>query len=250
MPISSKKFKMLFSSKRVLGALAVVSVYLLMVDINLAQTARLLADHEELRSELPRQLITSDLGGGACTIAPTDDAPPALDNATHTLLVSYPGSGKRFTWTVIKALTNSEVADDWNFSEKLGLNPLTIKTSWPHKEGKWSWGKSMDQVIYLIRNPRWAIPSYHNMRFELDYAADWTSSYLRIPNTYSERPAVNQWELWRDSQFKMEMKRWISHVDFWMEGKNVSNQLMALATTYIIRYTATANSSTCTIAYN
>ena len=212
---------MLFSSKRVLATLAVVSVYLLMVDMNLAQTSRLLADHEELSDELARELMTNDLGGGACTILPTEDAPPALDNATHTLLVSYPGSGKRFTWTVIKALTNTEVADDWNFSEKSGLKPLTIKTSWPHKEGTWSWGTAMDQVIYLIRNPRWAIPSYHNMRFELDYAADWTSSYLHIPNTYSERPAIDQWIIWRDDRFDKEMNRWVNHVDFWMQGKKL-----------------------------
>lgn len=56
-----------------------------------------------------RDLITEDLGGGDCDIGnPTEDAYPAPENATRTLLTSYPGSGKRFTWTVIKALTNSE----------------------------------------------------------------------------------------------------------------------------------------------
>lgn len=76
---------------------------------------------------------------------------------TNPLLHSL---GKRFTWSVIKALTSHDVADDWNFSQKLNANPVAIKTSWPHHEGIWNWGNQMDQVLLLIRNPRWAIPSY------------------------------------------------------------------------------------------
>jgi len=76
----------------------------------------------------------------------------------------------------------------------------------------------MDQVIMLLRNPRWAIPSYHNMRWELDYARDWQSSFLRIPDTYTERPAVEMWEKWRDGHLKVEMDRWHNFVDFWVTG--------------------------------
>lgn len=166
---------------------------------------------------MKRALRSENLGEGQCTIDPlVDDADPAPADAKHTLLASYPGSGKRFTWTVIKALTNTEVADDWNYSEKLGSSPLTVKTSWPHKEGIWSWGSQMDQVILLIRNPRWAIPSYHNMRFELDYASDQASSLIRVPYTYTERPAVALWEAWRDAHFDVEMTRWANFIDFWM----------------------------------
>ena len=88
-----------------------------------------------------RELITIDQGGGACAIeSPVEDAllTPSKDS-TKTLLASYPGSGNRFTWTIIKALTNYEVADDWDNSGKLHSNPLTAKTSWAHKEGTWSW---------------------------------------------------------------------------------------------------------------
>lgn len=76
----------------------------------------------------------------------------------------------------------------------------------------------MDQVIILLRNPRWAIPSYHNMRWELDYAKDWASSFARIPDTYTERPAVEQWEQWRDRRAKVEADRWYNFIDFWMTG--------------------------------
>ncbi len=107
--------------------------------INLAdleQRARqLLEEREKLQL---RELITIDKGGGACDIgSPVEDAPnfPAADT-TRTLVTSYPGSGKRFTWTVVKALTNYEVADDWDFSGKLNKNPLVVKTSFPHREGR------------------------------------------------------------------------------------------------------------------
>ena len=150
-----------------------------------------------------RELITLDKGGGDCDIgSPVEDAPNSITaNTTTTLVASYPGSGKRFTWTVIKALTNYEVADDWNFSEKLHKNPLVVKTSWPHKEGTWSWDKQMDQMLLLMRDPRRAIPSYHTMRWELDYAKNWLESFVRIPDTYRERPTVEKWESWRDSRF-------------------------------------------------
>ncbi len=76
----------------------------------------------------------------------------------------------------------------------------------------------MDQVILLLRNPRWAIPSYHNMRWELDYSRDWPSSALRIFDTYTERPTVDRWESWRDGRVNIEMNRWHNFVDFWMTG--------------------------------
>lgn len=36
-------------------------------------------------------------------------------------------------------MNSCQVADDWNFSDKLHTKPLIVKTSWPHKEGIWSW---------------------------------------------------------------------------------------------------------------
>ena len=202
-------------SRKALGFLAILIAYVLIVDVNLEQRSILLQDHRELY----RGLMTLDMGAGVCDIgSPTEDGNPAGVDTTKTLLVSYPGSGKRFTWTIIKALTNSEVADDWNFSGKLNEvdAPLTVKTSWPHREGVWSWGSLMDQVIFLIRDPSRAIPSYHNIRFELDYAETWAESYTNIPITYKERPAVDDWEIWRDRHFKEEMEHWIKMIEFWM----------------------------------
>lgn len=52
-------------------------------------------------------------------------------------------------------------------SQMIGISQKSwaeINSSWPHEEGKWSWGKQMDQVLLLIRNPRRAIPSYQTLR--------------------------------------------------------------------------------------
>ena len=66
---------------------------------------------------------------------------------------------------VIKALTNKEVSDDWNYSEKLNANPLTVKTSWPHKEGKW-YGLilqySSHSRVYYIMQPSHLLNSLLN----------------------------------------------------------------------------------------
>jgi len=216
----------LLKSKGTLIIFIAISVYVIMVDINLQQRTHLLQDHKLLF----RDLITVDLGDGNCDIGnPTEDGGESSVDAVRSLLVSYPGSGKRFTWTVIKALTNEEVADDWNFSGKLDVNgtnvskPLCVKTSWPHKEGIWSWNTMMDQVILLVRNPRHAIPSYHNMRFELDYSQNWAESYLHIPSTYKERPAVDKWVEWREAHFEVEILKWVEFIDFWLMGGYVES---------------------------
>lgn len=115
---------------------------------------------------------------------------------------------------------NYDVADDWNFSGKLYENVLTLKTSWPHEDSVWSWSDQMDQTILLLRNPRWAIPSYHAMRYELDFSEDWASSLVRIPYIYTGRPSVEVWEAWRDENFETELNAYIDHINYWMDGKH------------------------------
>ena len=56
------------------------------------------------------------------------------------------------------------------------------------------------------------------MRYELDYAQNWQTSYENIPNTYKERPSVTQWENWRNARANIEIRRWAQFIDFWMSG--------------------------------
>ena len=88
----AKKMKKFVKARPKFFIIAIVAtLYLIMVDTNLQQKARLLADHKALT----RELLTLDIGGGECDIqSPTEDANPRKENATTTLLASYPGSGK------------------------------------------------------------------------------------------------------------------------------------------------------------
>ena len=216
-----------------------------------------------------KRKLSQPLPGGGCEWL----APEKL-NATYdpprTLLVSYPGSGKRLTWRTIESMTGLVAGDDWDLSEE-GKNVATMKTSYPHPgetnlppqwlyfvtlpwskcayvlmalicfvvfytflpplysgaEGVWTWGDRFksSSIIMLIRNPRWAIPSYQTMRHELDYSGSWAQSYLRRPNTYTERPDIIEWEQWRGNtwphgnqggMFAREIDRWGWFIDFWM----------------------------------
>ena len=76
----------------------------------------------------------------------------------------------------------------------------------------------MDQVILLIRNPRWALPSYHTLRFELDYADNWLDSYVNLAQVYTKRSNIATWEDWRDERFEEEMQNYVDFLDFWISG--------------------------------
>lgn len=193
--------------QKTLGCLAFVVLYALNVNINMAERSRLIEEERRL---------SINLGEGECLLTQATNK-VAEPGATKTILASYPGSGKRFTYSVIEGLTDYKSGDDWNFST-YGDETLHLKTSYPHQEGTWSWADKYDQMLLLIRNPRWALPSYHNMRFELDYSTNWSESYVRIPFVYQSRPTVASWVTWRDINFEKEMNNWVKYVQFWMEN--------------------------------
>lgn len=106
--------------KRVLAKFVVSAVLLLNLNANLMERSSILSEHRSL---------TRALENGGCSIEPVSEFKTPDANATRTLLTSYPGSGKRFAWLIMSALTNYDVADDWDFSGNLNENVLTLKTS-------------------------------------------------------------------------------------------------------------------------
>jgi len=164
-----------------------------------------------------RRYLSINLGGGNCEWTAPVPFNATEKKATTTLLTSYPGSGKRLCWRVMEALSGHETGDDWDLSLR-GLDTLFVKTTYPHPEGIWSWDDSMDQVILLIRNPRYAIPSYHTMRHEIDYSDGWDKSFSRTDWTYTMRPPIKVWEEWRDVRFDTEIDLWGWFIDFWMQN--------------------------------
>jgi len=71
-------------------------------------------------------------------------------------------------------------------------------------------------VAYLIRNPRFAIPSYHSMISEIWYAHDCETAISYQDNLFSMQPAVENWTKWRDYRFHEELDLWRWHIDYWM----------------------------------
>ncbi len=108
--------------------------------------------------------------------------------------------------------------DDWDLSDNGYVNVLSMKTSFPHPEGIWLWEGNMDQFMLLIRNPRFAIPSYHTVRYELDFSTNTAESRARKNYVYTERAPLSQWQEWRDTHFDDEMDKWCWFIDFWMQG--------------------------------
>jgi len=74
------------------------------------------------------------------------------------------------------------------------------------------------KVIIIIRNPRYAIPSYHTLLSELHYARDPVTAYKYISKVFTLRPPIEQWEKWRALRFNDEIKLWGWFIDYWMEG--------------------------------
>eukprot|EP00555_Chaetoceros_dichaeta_P007443 CAMPEP_0198276072 /NCGR_PEP_ID=MMETSP1447-20131203/65115_1 /TAXON_ID=420782 /ORGANISM="Chaetoceros dichaeta, Strain CCMP1751" /LENGTH=759 /DNA_ID=CAMNT_0043970991 /DNA_START=1 /DNA_END=2277 /DNA_ORIENTATION=- len=174
--------------------------------------------HHKQLALLNKRSLSTDLGNGNCQWEAAEPMGSEVESF-GTLIASYPASGMRFTWQQAEGLSGIQVGDDYRLGgdgvyDKTGL----LKTQYPHKEGIWSWGQDMSQAILLIRNPRWAIPSYHALLSEIHFSLKWPTSFLYISNTFTSRPPIEEWVNWRDYRFEEEIKLWRWHIDFWMEG--------------------------------
>jgi len=138
-----------------------------------------------------------------------------------TLFASYPGSGMRIMWQQSEGLSGIQVGDDFYLGgteayDKTGI----VKTQYPHIEGIWTYQDNINQVIMLIRNPRYAMPQYHHFLYEIDYAHDWDTAYEFINNTFTTLSPIENWIKWRDYRFDDELNLWGWFIDFWMyEGR-------------------------------
>jgi len=141
---------------------------------------------------------------------------PTIPSDGGILITSFPASGMRLTWQHLEGLTAIVANDDYDcHAVSANRNGLT-KTQYPHLEGIWSWGDAMTTVILLVRNPRWAIPVYHNILYEIDYAHDCESAYELKGNLFKSPPHMDNWTRWRDFRFDEEVILWGLHIDYWM----------------------------------
>ncbi len=91
-----KTMKTLKGNRKVLAFITVAAGYLCMVNMNINRRAQLIEEERKLATWL---------GGDECMLTHANHIVPGPDTK-RTVLASYPGSGKRFTFNVIEALTD------------------------------------------------------------------------------------------------------------------------------------------------
>jgi len=196
----------------VIYSLGTLLILTWMMELNPPQGLRSLEETAASRQ------LSNDLGGGQCEWT---EAQPLGEgaNAFGTIIASYPASGMRVTWQHTEGITGIQVGDDFGLggegvTDKTGI----CKTQYPHLEGIWSWKDQFDQVVLLVRNPRYAIPSYHNLIHEIGYAHDWEAAYEGLNETFTKRAPMASWIKWRDYRIDDEINLWAWHINYWMEG--------------------------------
>lgn len=180
-----------------------------------------LVEEKKQEAQIQRTLSISH-GDGNCTWTKPGDAPQGEGELFSTLIVGFPGSGKRTAFMQMEGMTELRAADDYNLTpDSVQKHFAFWKTSYPHHDGIWSFAVNdhdLGQILLLVRNPRWAMPSYHQTLVEIDFSTTWAKSYILRDYVYTKRPPIEDWELWREQRFDVEIKKWGWFIDYWMEG--------------------------------
>jgi len=148
---------------------------------------------------------------------------PEMVNQTEdlfsTVLVAYPGSGKRAAFLQLEGLTQLLTTDDYSLNDyERDAKFAFVKTQYPHHEGIWAWGDKGNQTIYVLQNPRTALQTYMFLLHEINYSTNWLDSYTSLDRTFTLRPDVSEWENFKDARFFREIHSWSWHLEFWMEN--------------------------------
>jgi len=165
-----------------------------------------------------QRLLSLDLGGGSCKWqSPIYNVPEELD-LHKTLIAGFPSGDKRMIYVQMEALTGWPAKDEWDFEFSGMSNHPFIKANYPHHEGIWGWGNAADQVVLMIRSVRRSMVEYHDILWDIGYAADWESASLLLDDLYAERPPQEDFLVWRDLR-ALEEAHWYGwFIDYWMEG--------------------------------
>ena len=126
---------------------------------------------------------------------------------------SYPGSGAKLTWKLIRAITGIFTSDDHDHNGRVEKGMIVaVKTHYPshtlpqvllHDKLK-----HIRRAILLTRNPINSIPSYHNFVYEQQ------NGLLN----HSTRAPIDAWIKWRNAFFEQELQAWVDHQKYWLES--------------------------------
>ena len=149
------------------------------------------------------RLVSIALPNGGCEFTWPELSKAQIE---QTFAASFPGSGARLTRNLIEGITGIVSASDKNF-QKYNKREVAIKTHYPHRAGRDIDGaQDVSRGLLLLRNPKFAIPSFHNFKFEIQND---------LPN-HSMRAPVNDWLKWRtDGQFDRQLSHWEDFVVYW-----------------------------------
>ena len=155
-----------------------------------------------------------------CVKAPRIPAPKQIP-VKPTMNASYPGSGARLSWKLIRAITGlmtSDDAVDTNDLSKQGL-VVSIKSHYPahgSSEELFRPFYDVDRSVLLIRNPLKSMPSFLSYLYEQENGLE----------NHSTRVPLEQWIEWRDENFHKELQSWVQHTLFWMEHNKPEDTLI------------------------
>ena len=117
---------------------------------------------------------------------------------TPIWIPSYPGSGSEMFRDLVKATTG--LGGDNYYANKCSKEPIpfTCKTHWPvirryrKIQPQTMVGRFHDKAIFLIRNPRHALPSYFNHEYEVKHKL----------KRHSQQGSEEEWRKYRDRMNK------------------------------------------------
>uniref|UniRef100_A0A7S3QBM5 Sulfotransferase domain-containing protein n=1 Tax=Chaetoceros debilis TaxID=122233 RepID=A0A7S3QBM5_9STRA len=163
----------------------------------------------------------------SCTKAPWIPAPKRVP-IRPTMNASYPGSGARLSWKLIRAITGHMTSDDAVDEGDLAKQGLviSIKTHYPAHGSNDELFKpfaSIDRSVLVLRNPVNAIPSFLSYLYERSNGLE----------NHSTRAPPEYWIEWRDKNFESALFSWVEHTLFWLEH-NTKGNLLVIAYEHLI----------------
>ena len=135
------------------------------------------------------------------------------------IVTSYPGSGAKLTWKLVRAITGIMTGDEHDHNGLVAKKQVaTIKTHYPSQivDPLFDKYREIQRSILLLRSPVDAIPSYCNFIYEQKKG---------LPG-HSTRTPLHEWQKWRDTHFEKELKNWVATVNYWMGNYSSENRLI------------------------
>jgi len=187
------------------------------LDSNANSSSRDLVPQAQHDFSIKRKLVTVLPGGNCEWVDGIDVNQDPSFELFSTVVVAFPGAGKRIAFLQLEALTELTTRDD--FWPPTNITQYAFfKTQYPHHEGTWGWGDKCSQSIYLLTNPKMALVTYLFILHEIRYAKDVATAYANLDRVFTFRAPIVDWVIWRNERVNAEIHWWSWHIDYWMEG--------------------------------